>query len=518
MVFVGENEPLDVARTFDMLQHVGYRHSRPLVVYLERVRAYILIAFQGPRTVEGGKRLETPVGTVLAGRYRVESTLGSGGMAVVYRAEDDILGRAVALKTLHHHYAEMPSFRRRFRQEARAMASLDHENIVKVYDISQDGEVPFIVVECVSGRDVGDLLGGRRGSRLNEQFVRRMATQLLHALAYAHRQGIIHRDIKPSNILLTPEGTVKVADFGIARIVEEDDVATGEPGEIVGSARYMSPEQLRGEDATPRSDVYSVGVLLYHCLTGRPPFSGDVKSLARQHIHKDPTPPRRLNKRITPGMEAVIMKALSKNPRDRYLSANAMLDDIEIEAKPRSAGTTEAPGQARRKARGGALVVASVAVLLLLLGGGGALASGLVGLPQDGSVAGTLSRMNPVETAPPSRPQGARGESNAEAAADQSSGQNVASVTEATSSQAKTPARPKMVPVPNVTAYYDYYAEDALLRRGFEVRFVYDYQDGFAPRGVTWATDPAAGTLAPRGSTVTVYATPKDLPLPRRLR
>jgi eukaryotic-like serine/threonine-protein kinase len=483
-------------------------------VYLESLRAYILIAFQGPRTVEGGKRLETPVGTVLAGRYRVESTLGSGGMAVVYRAEDDILGRAVALKTLHHQYAEVPSFRRRFRQEARAMASLDHENIVKVYDISQDGEVPFIVVECVSGRDLGDLLGGRRRSgRLNEQFVRRKAMQLLHALSYAHRRGIIHRDIKPSNILLTSGGTVKVADFGIARIVEEDDVPMGEAGEIVGSARYMSPEQLRGEDATPRSDVYSVGVLLYHCLTGRPPFSGDVKSLARQHMHKDPTPPRRLNRRITPGMEAVIMKALSKKPRDRYFSANEMLDDIGIESPPRSARTTESPKSARRKARGGALVLASVAVLLLLLGGGGALAAGLVGLPQDGSVASTLSRMNPVETEPPAPPQGAQGESKG-----QSRNQNVASVTEAASSQAGTPARPKVVPVPNVTAYYDYYAEDALARRGFEARFVYDYQDGFAPRGVTWATDPAAGTLAPRGSTVTVYATPKDLPLPRRLR
>ncbi|MDQ2672715.1 MAG: protein kinase, partial [Actinomycetota bacterium] len=191
----------------------------------------------------------------------MESTLGSGGMAVVYRAEDDILGRAVALKTLHHHFAEMPSFRRRFRQEARAMASLDHENIVKVYDISQDGEVPFIVVECVSGRDLGDLLGGsrRHSGRLNEQSVRRMAIQLLHALSYAHGRGIIHRDIKPSNILLTSGGAVKVADFGIARIVEEDDVPMDEAGEIVGSARYMSPEQLRGEDATPRSDVYSVG-------------------------------------------------------------------------------------------------------------------------------------------------------------------------------------------------------------------------------------------------------------------
>jgi eukaryotic-like serine/threonine-protein kinase len=431
-------------------------------------------------------------------------------MAVVYKAEDDILGRTVALKTLHHHYAEMSSFRRRFRQEARAMASLDHENIVKVYDISQDGELPFIVVECVSGRDIGDLLGGHRGGRLNEQFVRRMATQLLHALAYAHRQGIIHRDIKPSNILLTQEGTVKVADFGIARIVEEDDVATGEPGEIVGSARYMSPEQLRGEDATPRSDVYSVGVLLYHCLTGRPPFSGDVRSLARQHIHKDPTPPRKLNKRITPRMEAVIMKALSKDPRDRYYSANAMLDDIEIEAPSRSSGTTEAPKSTRRKARGGGLVIATLVILLLLLGGGAALASGLVGLPMGGGVGGTLSRMNPVETEPPAPPQSAQGTQEAK-----SGSQNVAAVAEATT---RTTDQPEMVPVPDVTAFYDYFAADRLENRGFDVRFVYDYQDGYAPRGVTWATDPAVGTLAPEGSTVTVYATPKDLPLPRRLR
>ena len=398
------------------------------------------------------------------------------------------------------------------------MASLDHENIVKVYDISQDGEVPFIVVECVSGRDIGSLLRGRRGGSLNEEFVRRMAVQLLRALSYAHRRGIIHRDIKPSNILLTSEGTVKVADFGIARIIEEDDAAMGEPGEIVGSARYMSPEQLRGEDATPRSDVYSVGVLLYHCLTGRPPFSGDVKSLARQHIHKDPTPPRRLNKRITPGMEAVIMKALSKNPRDRYFSANAMLDDLKTEAPPGSAGTRETPKPVRRKVRGGGLVLASVAVLLLLLGGGAALASGLVSLPQDGSVAGALSRMNPVETKPPPQPQGAQGQANP--AGDTGGGpgsQSVASVTEEASSQARKPARPRLTPVPNVTAFYDFYAERALTNRGFEVRFVYDYHDGFAPRGVTWATDPAAGTLAPKGSTVTVYATPKDLP-PRRLR
>src|SRR3712207_6054026 len=164
-------------------------------------------------------------------------------MAVVYKAEDAILGRNVALKTLHRRYAEMPSFRRRFLQEARAMACLDHENIVKVYDISQDGEVPFIVAECVSGRDIGTILSERREGHLNERFTRGVAAQLLRALSYAHRQGVIHRDIKPSNILVAGGGRVKVADFGIARIVEEDGV----PGEIVGSARYMSPEQRSEE-------------------------------------------------------------------------------------------------------------------------------------------------------------------------------------------------------------------------------------------------------------------------------
>jgi eukaryotic-like serine/threonine-protein kinase len=485
-------------------------------VYLECLGAVIIDAFRGV-LVGGGKRLETTIGTVLAGRYKVESTLGSGGMAVVYRAEDDILGRAVALKTLHHEYAEVSSFRRRFRQEARAMASLDHQNIVKVYDISQDGEVPFIVVECVAGRDVGDLLANRRGGRLNEQFVKRMAEQLLLALSYAHRRGIIHRDIKPSNILLTQEGTVKVADFGIARIIEEDDAA-GAPGEIVGSARYMSPEQLRGEDATPRSDVYSVGVLLYHCLTGRPPFLGDVRSLARQHIRKDPTPPRKLNRRISPGMEAVILKALQKDPRDRYFSASAMLDDIEIESTPRKAKTTETPKSARRKARGAGLAFATMLAVLLILGGGAALASGLLGGPQGGEVAETLSRMNPVETNPPPPPQNANetAQDTQGGTSDQSGSQNLASVTQTKSSE--KPDQPEMVRVPDVTAYYDYYAADALTNSGFEVDYVRDYREGYAPRGVTWATKPAAGSLAPEGSTVTVYATPKDLPLPPRLR
>jgi eukaryotic-like serine/threonine-protein kinase len=445
----------------------------------------------------------------------VQSTLGSGGMAVVYKAQDAILGRSVALKTLHRHYAEVPSFQARFRQEARAMASLDHENIVKVYDISQDGEVPFIVVECVGGRDLGSHLDAQDAGRLEEPVVRRMAGQLLRALSYAHRRGIIHRDIKPSNILLTPEGTVKVADFGIARIIEEDDLAGGEPGEIVGSARYMSPEQLRGDDATPESDIYSAGVLLYHCLTGRPPFSGDVKSLARQHMHGEPTPPSLINKNITPGMEAVILKALEKDPQKRYPSAAAMLDDVEAEEAPAAPRAAAAAKPATRRRRAG-LVLASVLALLLVLGGA-ALASGYVGSPQDG-VQTVLNRVTPVEAQAPAPPEPAQQtDEEAQAATDATDTTDEAAPEDPqpVAAAAERPVREEqtaLVPVPDVTAYYDYFAADALAASGFEVVYVRDYREGFAARGVTWATEPAAGTLAPEGSTVTVYATPQDLP------
>jgi eukaryotic-like serine/threonine-protein kinase len=455
--------------------------------YPGRTWAYI-IAFQGTPVLEGGEALEASVGALLGGRYRVQSTLGAGGMAVVYKAEDAVLGRNVALKTLHRRYAEMPSFRRRFLQEARAMACLDHENIVKVYDISQDGEVPFIVAECVSGRDVGTLLRGRRDGRLNERFTRAVATQLLRALSYAHRRGVIHRDIKPSNILVAAGGPIKVADFGIARIVEED----GEPGEIVGSARYMSPEQLMGKEVTHLSDVYSVGVLLYHCLTGQPPFSGGVRDLTRQHLHESPTPPRELNGEISPHMEAVILKALAKNPDDRYPSASAMLQDLEAETTLRTG-----KGAPRRGRKG----LASTLALLALLGVSGALASGYMDLPLSGGDEGgrALSRAEPVETREPP-------------AAPESSGEPAR---ETKASSQSSAASQDLVAIPDVRAYFDYFAEERLVRRGFQVRFVYDYQQGYSNRGVTWATDPAIGTRAERGSTVTVYATPEDLPQPQ---
>lgn len=449
--------------------------------------------------VGGGRALNTSVGEVLGGRYRVENRLGSGGMAVVYRAEDAVLGRTVALKTLHRHYAEHDSFRRRFKQEARAMASLDHENVVKVYDISQEGDVPFIVAECVEGRDLGAMLS-ERGGGLSEEFTRRVVSQLLQGLSYAHRRGIIHRDIKPSNILLTPEGTVKVADFGIARIVDEE--APEEPGEIVGSARYMSPEQLQGREATPRSDIYSVGIVLYHCLTGAPPFSGDLRSLVQQQLHEVPDSPRSLNRKVSYHMESVVLRALSKDPAHRYPSARAMLEDLEAEAPTEVVPQTRGiPRRAimRRRSRVASLLVSLLAVVVAVAGILlAAIGLGYVNTPLGQNAQELLGRavqaeMDPVEA--PKTPEDS-------------------SVVETSDSLAGGDPE-NLVPVPNVDAYYDYWAEQTLVNSGFEVKVVREYRDGYANRGVTWDTEPAIGSMAPAGSTVTIYATPKDLYQPK---
>jgi eukaryotic-like serine/threonine-protein kinase len=453
------------------------------------------------QAVGGGEVLEASVGTVLGGRYRIQSTLGTGGMAVVFKAEDAILGRCVALKTLHRRYAEEPSFRSRFKQEARVMASLDHENIVKVYDICQEGEVPFIVAEYVEGQDVGSVLKGTSEGRLGERFTRGVVGQLLEALEYAHRRGVVHRDVKPSNLLITREGVVKVADFGIARLVEEKEA--GRPGEIIGSARYMSPEQLRGEETTPRSDLYSVGILLYHCLTGRPPFSGDIKSVARQQIHKDPTPPRMLNRAISPLIEVVIMKALAKNPEDRYPSASGMLGDLRRGGGIVAYGEAARPRKHRRKGRGSRnLLLASPVLALLLLGVG--TAAGLAYLGPEGfpwqAGSALTTAVQPVVEDPLEAPE-----------TEDASGTGEESVRANTEVGAQSAAQ-RLAPVPNVETYFDYFAVDTLRNSGFQPRVVYEYRQGYLNSGVTWGTDPAIGTLAPTGSTVTVYATPKDQP------
>ena len=440
----------------------------------------------------GGKTQNTAVGRVLGGRYRVDGRLGKGGMAVVYRADDALLGRKVALKILHRYYADATYFQKRFKQEARAMASMDHENIVKIYDICQDEDVPLIVAEYVGGEDLGVLISRQPEDRLDERSARKIAAQLLNALSYAHQRGIIHRDVKPSNILMTEEGVVKVADFGIARIVEEEDAE--EPGEIVGSARYMSPEQLQGGEATPRSDVYSVGILLYHCLTGSPPFSGDLESLVRLQLHEEPTPPRELNKEVSLHMEAAILRALSKDPADRYPSARAMLEDLEggkrDEVVPQTLGI---PRRAiRRKSRVGSLLALMLALVVTVAGLWlGAASLGYVGLPSGRDAQGWVDQAQRAEGDLLRYPF--------------------------VSAEKETPAdgNAATAQIPNVDTYFDYWAKQTLKDSGFKVKVVYGRQAGYTNRGVTWATEPAIGTSAPKGSTVTVYATPKELEQPK---
>ena len=481
--------------------------------------------------VGGGEALNASVGTVLGGRYRVHSTLGTGGMAVVYKAEDAVLGRCVALKTLHRRYAEEISFRLRFEQEARVMASLDHENVVKVYDICQEDEVPFIVAEYIEGWDVGDVLKSAPKGCLSEQYTTKIAEQLLRALAYAHLHGIIHRDVKPSNILITDEDVVKVADFGIARVVEDGEV--GEPGEIVGSARYMSPEQLKGEETTPQSDLYSVGILLYHCLTGKPPFSGEAASVARQHIHKSPVPPRKLNAEISPRLEAVILKALAKDPEDRYSSASAMLEDLQKYADAGGLAEIAKPSEhrtrkklrTRNKRPEDRKVLLVFAMLALFLLGAGTAVAGLVGrMDLENPPLPWLAEEAATPAEPPAQPAAGESPESPDASLPEVPEDVPPEPSEVVPQEIPdVPQEPEplpedsqpaaaLVPVPNVDAYFDYFAAGTLRNSGFQPQIVYGYREGYATNGVAWGTDPVVGTLMPVGSTITVYVTPKAQP------
>ena len=264
-----------------------------------------------------------------------------------------------------------------------------------------------------------------------------------------------------------------------------------EPGEIVGSARYMSPEQLLGGEATPRSDLYSVGILLYHCLTGNPPFTGDLKSLVRQQLHAEPTPPRELNKKISLHLEAVILRALAKDPADRYPLARAMLEDLEGgRSEEVVSQTLGIPRRAIRcKSRVGSLVAAAFALVVMVVGlWMGAAGLGYGDLSPGKDTSGLFDRAQQAERNLVEAP-----DAPARAGSEQAS----------------------LVPVPNVDAYFDYWAKQTLTNSGFKVRIVYDYRAGYKNRGVTWATEPAMGTSAPEGSTVTIYATPKEQRQPR---
>jgi serine/threonine-protein kinase len=253
---------------------------------------------------------------VLGGRYRLVGPLGEGGMATVYRGRDLRLNREVAIKILRDDLTRDPSFLRRFSQEAQLVASLSHPNIVPVYDVGEEDTSHFIVMEYVKGRTLRELL--EIGGPLQADRAVAIVVQVLDALAYAHGRGLIHRDVKPHNILLTPDNTARLADFGIAHLV---DASTTRTVAILGSAHYLSPEQSRGEEATPVSDLYAVGVVLYEALAGAPPFDGtNALAIASKHLNAPP-PSLAPELHVAPWLQAAVMRALAKAPGDRFGSA-----------------------------------------------------------------------------------------------------------------------------------------------------------------------------------------------------
>ncbi len=253
-------------------------------------------------------------------------------MAEVFRARDIRLDRIVGVKTLRNDLARDQTFQARFRREAQSAASLNHPSIVAVYDTGEDvvngTPVPYIVMEFVDGRTLRDLL--RDDRRLLPERAAEITDGVLRALDYSHRNGIVHRDIKPGNVMLTRNGDVKVMDFGIARAVSDSQMTMTQTAQVIGTAQYLSPEQARGERVDNRSDLYSTGCLLYELLTGRPPFTGDSPvAIAYQHVKEDPVPPSRVDPEVPPWADAIVLKAMEKDPADRYQSAGEMRNDLQ---------------------------------------------------------------------------------------------------------------------------------------------------------------------------------------------
>ncbi|MFI6350953.1 Stk1 family PASTA domain-containing Ser/Thr kinase [Streptomyces sp. NPDC050560] len=268
----------------------------------------------------------------LGGRYELGQVLGRGGMAEVYLAHDTRLGRTVAVKTLRADLARDPSFQARFRREAQSAASLNHPAIVAVYDTGEDYvdgvSIPYIVMEYVDGSTLRELL--HSGRKLLPERAMEMTIGILQALEYSHRAGIVHRDIKPANVMLTRTGQVKVMDFGIARAMGDAGMTMTQTAAVIGTAQYLSPEQAKGETVDARSDLYSTGCLLYELLTVRPPFVGDSPvAVAYQHVREEAQAPSVYDPEITPEMDAIVLKALVKDPDYRYQSADEMRADIE---------------------------------------------------------------------------------------------------------------------------------------------------------------------------------------------
>ena len=307
---------------------------------------------------------------VLGERYELGAMIGTGGMADVYLAQDVRLNRQVAIKILRSDLARDPSFVTRFNKEALSVAALNHPGIVSVYDSGKEdspsGAMPYIVMEFVEGKTLREIVN--KGERFALNRAVEITEGILIALQYSHKNGIIHRDIKPGNIMITDNGDVKVMDFGIARALADTGATMTSTWNIIGTAQYLSPEQATGTQADARSDLYSVGCLLYELLAGRPPFTGDTPvAIAYQHVSAPLIPITEIQESLDPALNAFFSIALAKDANERYQSANAMLKDLKKLVKGEGI-TTQIPKQMRKEKARNRIAALSIA-LVLLVGG-----------------------------------------------------------------------------------------------------------------------------------------------------
>ncbi|HEV2592865.1 MAG TPA: protein kinase [Gaiellaceae bacterium] len=311
------------------------------------------------------------VGEVLADRYEVEELVGAGGMSSVYRANDRLLDRKVALKVMHQHYGEDPEYVERFRREARSVASLAHPNVVTVIDRGEHDGRQFIVFEYIDGENLKQLIQRRGPAPVRTAL--ELAKQIAQALSFAHQQGLVHRDVKPQNVLLNGEGSAKVTDFGIARSLDVQHGMT-QTGTVLGTSDYIAPEQAQGQNVDEQTDIYSLGVVMYELLTGEVPFPGEsFVAVAMRHINEEPPPIRDKRPDVSPRVEAAVQRAMAKSPSDRFASMADLCRELDACMAELSTAThaVPAPAQFRAPRRGASPWPIVLAVLVLIAIGAG---------------------------------------------------------------------------------------------------------------------------------------------------
>ncbi|QKW07706.1 protein kinase [Streptomyces sp. NA04227] len=290
--------------------------------------------------------------SVAGGRYQLRDLLGEGGMASVHLAYDSVLDRHVAIKTLHTELGREPAFRERFRREAQSVARLTHANIVSVFDTGEDtldgATTPYIVMEYIEGRPLGSVLDSdiQQYGAMPADRALKITADVLAALEISHEMGLVHRDIKPGNVMMTKRNVVKVMDFGIARAMQSGVTSMTQTGMVVGTPQYLSPEQALGRGVDARSDLYSVGIMLFQLVTGRLPFEADSPlAIAYAHVQEEPVAPSSINRALPPAVDAIVARALRKNPNERFPSAEAMRDEcLRIAQSLQPAAPSIVPG------------------------------------------------------------------------------------------------------------------------------------------------------------------------------